>query len=186
MSSLTHRPELSSTQRLASEGLVMRPYGPLRGRGEALSALLGVVRRTRVHGASGVVLISGDAGIGKTALLSETCRQAAHTSLRVARSKCDEIEQAWPGAPMVGLLRSGRDPLLTPTEFQGVTELIGEPLLLVERIADHLERLAAGDRLLIAVDDVQWADRVSRYALRTLISRLAGLPVMWALGQPLP
>jgi hypothetical protein len=161
----------------------MRPYGPLRGRGEALSAVLGVVRRTRVHGASGVVLISGDAGIGKTALLSETCRQAAHTSLRVARSKCDEIEQAWPGAPMVGLLRSGRDPLLTPTEFQGVTELIGEPLLLVERIADHLERLAAGDRLLIAVDDVQWADRVSRYGLRALISRLVGRPVVWVLAS---
>jgi len=60
MSSLSHRPELSSAQRLASEGLVMRPYGPLRGRGESLSAVLGVARRTRVHGASGVVPISGD------------------------------------------------------------------------------------------------------------------------------
>jgi len=183
MTSLSHRPELSSSQQLASEGLVMRPYGPLRGRGEALSTVLGVVRRTRVHGASGVVLISGDAGIGKTALLSETCRQAAHMNLRVARSKCDEIEQAWPGAPMVGLLRSGRDPLLTPTEFREVTELIGEPLLLVERISDQLDRRSAGDRLLIAVDDVQWADRVSRYGLRALISRLVGRPVVWVLAS---
>ena len=103
--------------------------------------------------------------------------------MRVARSKGDEIEQAWPGAPMVGLLRSGRDPLLTPTEFRGVTELIGEPLLLVDRIADHLDRLAAGDRLLIAVDDVQWADRISRYGLRTLISRLVGRPVVWVLAS---
>jgi len=103
--------------------------------------------------------------------------------VRVARSKCDAIEQAWPGAPIVGLLRSGRDPLLTPTEFQGVTELIGEPLLLVERIADHLERLAASDRLLITVDDVQWADRVSRYGLRALISRLVGRPVVWVLAS---
>jgi DNA-binding CsgD family transcriptional regulator len=161
----------------------MRPYGPLRGRDHELSTALAVIRRTRTHGASGVVLISGDAGVGKTALLSEICRQAAHMNVRLARSKCDEIEQAWPGAPMVGLLRTGPDPLLTATEFQKISELTAEPLLLVDQIAGHLARLAEGRRLLIAVDDVQWADRVSRYALRALISRLVGLPVVWVLSS---
>ena len=161
----------------------MRPYGPLRGREHALATALGIVRRTRVHGASGVVLITGEPGIGKTALLSEICRQASHTRIRVARSKCDEIEQACPGAPIIGLLRSGRDPLLTAAQFQEVTGLIGEPLVLVDRIAGHLEQLAAVHRLMIAVDDVQWADRLSRYALRSLISRLAGRPVVWVLAS---
>ena len=55
----------------------MRPYGPLRGRDDELAAALRVVRRTHDHRASGVVLISGDPGIGKTALLSEIARQAA-------------------------------------------------------------------------------------------------------------
>ena len=164
----------------------MRSYGPLRGRDDALALALVVVRRTRRRGSSGVVLISGDAGIGKTALLSEICRHAAHLNIQVARSKCDEIEQAAPGAPMIGLLRSGRTPLLTAAEFEEITRIAGEPLLLVERIADRLERLAVDNRLLLAVDDVQWADRVSRYALRTLISRLAGLPVIWALASRCP
>ena len=159
----------------------MRPYGPLRGRDHELSTALAVIRRTRTHGASGVVLISGNAGVGKTALLSEICRQAAHMNIRLARSKCDEIEQAWPGAPVVGLLRTGRDPLLAEPEFREISALIAEPLLLVDRIAAHLARLADGQRLLIAVDDVQWADRVSRYALRALISRLVGIPVLWIL-----
>jgi DNA-binding CsgD family transcriptional regulator len=159
----------------------MRPYGPVRGRDHELSTALAVIRRTRRHGASGVVLISGNAGVGKTALLSEICRQAAHMNIRLARSKCDEIEQAWPGAPMVGLLRAGRDPLLSEPEFQEISALIAGPLLLVDRIAGHLARLADGQRLLIAVDDVQWADRVSRYALRALISRLVGIPVVWVL-----
>src|SRR5271166_824263 len=159
----------------------MRPYGPLRGRDHELSTALAVIRRTRTHGASGVVLISGNAGVGKTALLSEICRQATYMNIRLARSKCDEIEQAWPGAPMVGLLRTGRDPFLAEPEFQEISALIAEPLLLVDRIASHLARLAGGQRLLIAVDDVQWADRVSRYALRALISRLVGLPVVWVL-----
>jgi DNA-binding CsgD family transcriptional regulator len=130
-----------------------------------------------------VVLISGNAGVGKTALLSEICRQAAHMNIRLARSKCDEIEQAWPGAPMVGLLRTGRDPLLAEPEFQEISALIAEPLLLVDRIGAHFARLADGQRLLIAVDDVQWADRVSRYALRALISRLVGIPVVWVLAS---
>ena len=108
----------------------MRPYGPLRGRDQELARALGIVRRTRVHGASGVVLITGEPGIGKTALLSEICRQAAHSRIRVARSKCDEIEQASPGAPVIGLLRTGRDPLLTGAEFHDVAGLAGEPLVL--------------------------------------------------------
>ena len=155
----------------------------MRGRDEGLATSLSTVHRTRVHGASGVVLITGDPGIGKTALLSEVCRHAAHMRIRVARSKCDEIEQASPGAPIIGLLRSGRDPLLTAAEYQEINGLTGEPLLLVDRIADHLERLAAAYRVLIAVDDVHWADRVSRYALRSLISRLAGRPVIWMLAS---
>src|SRR5277367_6583355 len=142
----------------------MRPYAQLRGRGDELSTALALIRRTRLHGASGVVLISGNAGVGKTALLSEICRQASHMNIRLARSKCDEIEQAWPGAPIVGLLRTGRDPLLARPEFQEISSLIAEPLLLVDRIAGHLALLAGEQRLSIADDDVQWADRVSRYA----------------------
>src|ERR1700730_6406386 len=102
-------------------------------------------------------------------------------NIRLARSKCDEIEQASPGAPMVALLRTGRDPLLAAPESQEISALTAEPLLLVDRIAGHLARLADGQRLLLAVDDVQWADRVSRYALRALISRLRRGPLLWGL-----
>jgi len=35
--------------------------------------------------------------------LCEICRQASHTRIRVARGKCDEIEQACPGAPIIRL-----------------------------------------------------------------------------------
>jgi predicted ATPase len=77
---------------LASEGLVMRPYGPLRGRDDLLATALGVVRRTHSNRASGVVLVSGDPGIGKTALLSEITRQATHMHMRVARTKCDAAD----------------------------------------------------------------------------------------------
>ena len=57
--------------------------------------------------------------------------------------------------------------------------MVSEPLLLADRIASRLEDLAAVHPLLVAIDDFQWADRVSRFLLRSLLSRLAGLPVVW-------
>ncbi|MGW1913841.1 AAA family ATPase [Streptomyces sp. NPDC002076] len=150
---------------------------PLRGRGEALARLLSGVRAVKQHETSSVLLISGPAGIGKTAVMSELCAQAAAMSLRVARSKCDEIEQIRPGAAFLGLLRSGPKPLLTADEFAQIVGDADEPLLL----ADRFEEVAARGPVLIAIDDVQWADAASRFLIRTLVPRLAGLPVAWVL-----
>jgi DNA-binding CsgD family transcriptional regulator/tetratricopeptide (TPR) repeat protein len=148
-----------------------------------MARALSAVRAARKQGSSGVVVISGEPGIGKTALLSEICRQAATMGLRVARSKCDEIEQVWPGAPVIAALRAGRTPLTTASEYEQITRTVKEPLLLVDRIASHLESVATAAPLLIAIDDLQWADRISRFLVRTLVSRLIGLPVMWLLAS---
>jgi DNA-binding CsgD family transcriptional regulator/tetratricopeptide (TPR) repeat protein len=147
--------------------------------GRALAA----VRGTRQHGSSGVVVVAGPAGIGKTALLSEICRQATILKVRVASSKCDRIEQIWPGAPVIALLRAGRDPLTTAMEYEQITRMVSEPLLLADRIASALESVATVTPLLIAIDDLQWADRISRFLLRTLVCRLIGLPVVWLLAS---
>ena len=53
----------------------MRPCGPLRGRGEPPARAPSLVLPTCVHPINGVVLISGDADIGKSALPCEVCRQ---------------------------------------------------------------------------------------------------------------
>ena len=140
------------------------------------------VRGARQHGSGAVVLISGPSGIGKTALLSEICRQATTVKLRVARSTCDRIEQVSPGAPVIALLRKGPDPLSTAAEYERITRSAGEPLLLADRIASRLESVASTAPLLIAIDDVQWADRISRFLVRTVVSRLVGLPVVWLLA----
>lgn len=63
--------------------------GPLRGRSEAMGRGLAALRATARHGSSGVVLVSGAAGIGKTAVLSETVRQAVRLGYRVVAGRCD-------------------------------------------------------------------------------------------------
>jgi DNA-binding CsgD family transcriptional regulator len=141
----------------------------------ALSALRGASQ----HGTSASVVISGPAGIGKTALLAEICEHATRMKIRVGRSKCDPIEQVWPGAPVIAALRAGREPLTTAGEYEQIAGVVSEPLLLADRIASCLEDLATVHPLLFAIDDLQWADRVSRFLLRSMLSRLAGLPVVW-------
>ena len=152
--------------------------GPLRGRSEPMASALSALRGACRHGTSASVLISGPSGIGKTTLLAEICEQATRMNIRVGWSKCDPIEQVWPGAPVIAALRSGPDPLTTAGEYEQIIGVVSEPLLLADRIACRLEDLAAVHPLLVAIDDLQWADRVSRFLLRSLLSRLAGLPVV--------
>jgi predicted ATPase len=77
-----------------------------------MASALSALRSSCQHGTSASVLISGPAGIGKTALLAEICEQATRMKIRVGWSKCDPIEQVWPGAPVIAALRAGRDPWL--------------------------------------------------------------------------
>jgi DNA-binding CsgD family transcriptional regulator/tetratricopeptide (TPR) repeat protein len=144
-----------------------------------MASALSALRGASLHGTSSSVVISGPAGIGKTALLAEICEHAARMKIRVGRSKCDPIEQVWPGAPVIAALRAGQDPLTTAEQYEQIARVVSEPLLLADRIASRLEDLAAAHPLLVAIDDLQWADRVSRFLLRSLLSRLAGLPVVW-------
>ncbi|HEX9525901.1 MAG TPA: ATP-binding protein, partial [Streptosporangiaceae bacterium] len=129
---------------------------PLRGRTEPLRSALAVLRRARQHDSGGLLLITGPAGIGKTALLAETIRQARAMSYRVGRSKCDAIEQIWPAAPVVAALQQDHEPLLAAADYEQVHRLTEQPLLLAERVAAHLEQVAGRGPLMIAVDDMQW------------------------------
>jgi len=157
--------------------------GPLRGRSEPMTRALATLRATRDHGATGLLLISGPAGVGKTAVLQEICRQATRMKVRVAYAKCDRIAQVAPGAPIVAALRAGRDPLATGPEYEEIVQAVGEPLQLADRLASYLEGVAVAGPVLIAIDDLQWADRVSLFLLRTLVPRLIGLPVIWVFAS---
>jgi hypothetical protein len=97
-----------------------------------MAQALAVVRGAPRHGVSGLLLVSRPAGIGKTALLAGICQQAGRSGLRVAAGTCG---QAGPGAPVLALLRTGREPLTSAPEFAELTGMAGEPLLLADRIA---------------------------------------------------
>ncbi len=159
----------------------------LRGRSAEISRLSAVLLRASTDGRGSTVLIAGEPGIGKTALLRDLQRRALSRSFVVGFGKAEEVSQIAPGAPVLQALRNGSSPVLTEDEFRELAGLYDRPLWLVEAIADLLVVRSQRTPLLLAVDDLQWADRLSRFALRTLVGRLTDSPIVWAIaarGRP--
>jgi DNA-binding CsgD family transcriptional regulator/tetratricopeptide (TPR) repeat protein len=169
------------------DGLVTRRDGGLmaqtvlRGRSDSMSRALSALRRATGTGQSALIVISGEPGIGKSALLRDVVEQASRAGFVVGSGKAEQGDQIAPGAPLLVALRSGAHPLLPGDAFASLAPLYDRPLWLVDRISALLEELALNSPVLIAIDDVQWADRLTRFALRVLPSRLAGSPVVWAI-----
>jgi DNA-binding CsgD family transcriptional regulator len=152
----------------------------LRGRSEAMSQALGALQRAARTGQGAVVVLSGEPGIGKSAVLRAVVEQAGRSGFIVGSGKAEHGDQIAPGAPLLVSLRSGPQPLLPEAAFASLAPLYDKPLWLVDRIGGLLEELAATAPVLVAIDDLQWADRLTRFALRILPARLSGSPVVWA------
>ena len=153
----------------------------LVGRGPELAQALTVLGHAAQRGEGAVLLVTGEAGIGKTAFTRAVAADALELGYAAGIGKAEEIGQIAPGAPLLVALRSGGRPLLSAAEFGQLAPLHHEPLWLIDRIADLLESRAQLSPVLIAIDDCQWADPLSRFALRALAGRLVGLPVVWLL-----
>ncbi|WP_319451051.1 MULTISPECIES: helix-turn-helix transcriptional regulator [unclassified Mycobacterium] len=151
----------------------------LRGRSEAMSQALSALRRAARTGQGALVVISGEPGIGKSAVLRAVVEQAGRSGFIVGSGKAEHGDQIAPGAPLLVSLRSGPQPLLPGDAFASLAPLYDKPLWLVDRIGALLEELAATAPVLVAIDDLQWADRLTRFALRVLPARLSGSPVVW-------
>jgi predicted ATPase len=157
----------------------------LTGRARERQALDGVVDRVR-DGESAVLVIRGEAGIGKTVLLDYLAGRASGSGCRVARavSVQSEMELAFAGlhqlcAPM--LTRAERLPVpqhdALRTAF-GIAEGPPPDRFLVGLAVLSLLSEVAGDRPLICViDDAQWLDQASAQALGVTARRLAADPV---------
>jgi len=88
---------------------------PIVGRADELGRLLAHVQRA-VDGRSSAVLLSGDAGVGKTRLLDELTARAAERGIRVLSGHCVDLgEVGLPYLPFVDLLRPvAAEPELAP------------------------------------------------------------------------
>jgi tetratricopeptide (TPR) repeat protein len=160
----------------------------LIGRDSVLAAASSVLDDAR-HGAGQFLMISGEAGIGKTAMLAALVSQAGSAPL-VLRGLCWEGDGAppyWPwsqvlqasGLPAADLGEAGwlLQPASGPAEPMSAAAAGDAQFRLFEAVARCLGRLAAGRPVLVVLDDLHWADEPSLRLLGFLARALAVEPV---------
>ena len=144
--------------------------------------------------AGALVLVSGEAGIGKTRLLEEF--GAREPDALLARGGCvDGVPYApWSDAlgwlldtlgnavigelpGYVGPQLARLIPSLTSLDLTGATVEDGQQLLF-DAVADLLRHVARGRRLVFIVDDMHWIDPASRDLLRYVASNLRRIPML--------
>jgi DNA-binding CsgD family transcriptional regulator/tetratricopeptide (TPR) repeat protein len=130
-------------------------------------------------GAESVILVEGAAGMGKSRLLAEVAAIARNLGVKAGSSAADPSETVVELAALFGALFDGSDPLLDPADLATLPPLAEQRFWLLRDLQQLLERAALETPVLIAIDDAHWADGGTVAALRTLPSRLMGLPIAW-------
>jgi class 3 adenylate cyclase/tetratricopeptide (TPR) repeat protein len=166
---------------------------PVVGREAELARLFAALAEAAA-GHGGVVMVSGEAGIGKTRLLEELSERAEHQGAFVVYGRCFESEWSPPYAAFVDAL-SALVPVLDPLELRadlgpGAATLaqlvpalhqvlpdIGEPppvapdeerFRLLDAVAQFLLARSRRATVIVFVDDLHWADRGTVAMLRHL------------------
>jgi AAA ATPase domain len=172
-----------------------RPRGSsrqLRGRSSELSLLGRLIEDVRAGG-SRVLVLRGEPGVGKTALLDYLVGRAA--GLRVARAAGvqSEMELAFAGlhqlcAPMLDRLKHLPVPLRDAlrTAFGISAGPAPDRFLVGLAVLSLLSEAAEEQPLVCVVDDEHWLDRASARTLGFVARRLAAEPVGLVLSARIP
>jgi DNA-binding CsgD family transcriptional regulator len=171
---------------------VFQQQAPLLGREAELQRLDGVLSRAAA-GIGNVVLISGEAGIGKTRLCEETGRVHRARGGQVLLGRAFSEETAISFGPIADTLRAarrGEPPLWQAALARAsllwavVPELGGKDKVerrsfdrpvLFEALLDAVDE-AAGDRVTLWVlEDLHWADEATWEFVRYAARRIAGM-----------
>ena len=136
-------------------------------------------------GRSQLLLLAGEAGIGKTRFLGAVARRAAARGFRVADGALAPQDRTVPGALILDLARTmqkvpsfaqlGHDLVRLPDFLDGGAARTRRLLVrgIVDRIADALEAPT-----LLAFEDLQWADDLSLEVVAELARRVRDQPVL--------
>ena len=144
------------------------PAGALVGRDSEMALLTGLIKEV-ARGRGGSVLIEGEPGIGKSALVRAAVAEAPEAGCQVFWGAGDELGQALPLLPFLDGLRV-REPSANPRRNTIVRLLRGEvaadrgtdvPAVLAEQLLALVAEQCAVRPTILVVDDLQWADQAS-------------------------
>ncbi|MCW3013295.1 MAG: transcriptional regulator, LuxR family [Solirubrobacterales bacterium] len=141
---------------------------PLVGREREADVLEAAIDAAQA-GRGGVVVITGEAGIGKTRLVGLAREQAAAVGMPSAIAVGDELERHFPWGIARTLLSGVASTTFEPEADNAAT---------IERLARTLAVQATDRGLLLGLDDAHWSDEQSLRLIHYLGRRAAELPLL--------
>ena len=160
-------------------GLAKQLHGRLVGRARERRLLDGLV--ASVEGGGAAVVIAGEAGVGKTALLTHVADVASDRGLRVLRARGEESEAVLAFATLAGLMRPFRENFdeLPQAQRQALEVCLAlssgpaaGPLAACAGALGVLASTADEQPMVVLIDDFQWVDPESRQILLFAARRL--------------
>jgi DNA-binding SARP family transcriptional activator len=180
-----------------------RGGAPLIGRSTELEMLLDDLSESDA-GRGQVVLVAGEPGIGKSRMIEEVSSEAARRGATVTWGRCragrgvpglwpwvqalnglvekvdaDEVRDAVKhGAGQIGSLLPAVAALVGPVSDSSPTDPESARFQLLDAAATLVRRLSRNRSIVIALDDLQWADEASLDLLHIVGSDLSDLNLM--------
>src|SRR5918997_6898737 len=151
---------------------------PLVGRDRELALLHDRLTAAR-DGRGSLVLLDGEAGIGKTALADALCREAADLGAHVLTGHCFDRTETPPYGPWIQIARRVQalsdiaDTLPVP-RLDGATSQAD----LFTQTRDLLMALTAERPLVLVLEDLHWADSASLDLLRFIARGIDEMPLL--------
>jgi class 3 adenylate cyclase/tetratricopeptide (TPR) repeat protein len=137
-------------------------------RSDALSTLAGSLAAVAQTGKGRLVLVSGEAGVGKSALLRRFCDD--HRGLaRILWGACDPLFTPRPLGPLLDVAE------VAGGELADVVEVGGRPYAVASAL---MRELGSRATTVLVLDDLQWADEATLDVVGLLGRRVDALPAL--------
>ncbi|MGN6800066.1 MAG: ATP-binding protein [Gaiellaceae bacterium] len=142
-------------------------HGELLERAEHLGLLRDRLAAVRNEGSGSVVLVSGEAGVGKTALLRTFC--GGEAPARVLWGACDGLFTPRALGPLLDIAEETSGELAALTEAGALPHEVAMALL---------RELTTHKPTLLVLEDVHWADEATLDVLKLLARRAQTVPAL--------
>jgi DNA-binding NarL/FixJ family response regulator len=150
----------------------------LIGRDAELASLETILAEVLTKGGR-TVLVGGDSGIGKSRLLDAFLARARVSGARTLVGDCAQEEARRPFGPFIDLLRGVHDlPRLTQTESDLALADPDVRYRALRSFASAFGDIGEEEPLVVAIDDVQWADEATLDLFAYLARSLRGKQVL--------
>jgi len=154
-------------QRIASADVSAASSQLLERAGE-LSRLTEALQAVQASSQGRIVLVGGEAGVGKTALLRRFCEEC-HEPARILWGGCDPLFTPRPLGPLLAVAEAAGGEL---------EEVVAHGVVPHEVVAALVGELRSRAQTVFVLEDLHWADEATLDVLRLLARRVEAVPAL--------